>query len=53
MECITCKETMKCVNDVNDISIRIDWLECPKCKSTAEVIYGANGKYITKVTWKR
>ena len=53
MECYTCHEQMKCVDDVNEISIRIDWFECPKCKSKADVEYGQNGKYITKVTWKR
>lgn len=53
MECITCKTKMKCVDDVNDISIRIDWEECPKCGSKAEIQYGENGKYITKVIWQR
>jgi hypothetical protein len=43
MECITCKTKMKCVDDVNDISTRIDWLECSKCKSKAEIQYGENG----------
>lgn len=53
MECHTCRTKMKCYDDVNDISTRIDWLKCPKCGSWAEVEYGENGKYINKVTWKR
>lgn len=32
MECFTCKSDMKCTDDVNDINVRIDWFECPKCK---------------------
>ena len=53
MKCITCKTVMKCIDDVNGASVRIDWLECPKCKSQAEVVFGQNGKYIEKVTWNR
>jgi len=53
MECLTCHTQMKCVDDVNDISIRIDWVKCPKCGSAAEIQYGDNGKYILKVTWAR
>lgn len=44
---------MKCVNDVNEILVRIDWEECPKCGSKCEIIYGNNGEYIKKVTWDR
>lgn len=53
MKCITCKTEMKCIDDVNEISTRIDWLECPKCKSKAEVTFGSNGEYIEKVIWDR
>lgn len=53
MECVTCKTKMICVDDVNDMGARIDWLECPKCKSKAEIIYGERGKYIEKLVWKR
>jgi len=56
MKCITCETEMKCVNDVNDISTRIDWLDCPKCGSTAEITYGTNGaerQLIKKVIWNR
>lgn len=53
MECFTCKTKMDCFNDVNDISIRIDWVKCPKCNSEAQIDYGQNGKYIEKVLWKR
>lgn len=53
MKCITCKTEMKCENDVNDISTRIDWLVCPKCNSSTEVEYGNNGEYITKLIWER
>jgi len=44
---------MKCIDDVNDISVRIDFVKCPKCGSKANIIYGNNGEYIEKVEWKR
>ena len=53
MKCHTCKTEMKCVNDVNEEIARIDWLECPKCKSTAEVHFGNHGEYVEKIIWKR
>ena len=53
MECLTCHTQMKCVDDVNEVSTRIDWEECPKCHSKAEIVYGGNGKYIEKVNWER
>lgn len=52
MKCHTCKTEMKCYDDVNDMSVRIDWLKCPKCNSWAEVTYGNNGEYIEKVIWR-
>lgn len=53
MKCITCKTQMKCVSDVNNISVRIDFVECPKCGSKADIIYGNNGEYVDKVNWRR
>ena len=53
MECFTCKSKMKCTDDINEITTRIDFMECPKCKSTASIIYGENGKYINEVIWNR
>ena len=53
MKCHTCKTVMKCVNDVNEISVRIDWVECPKCGSKADIIYGDHGEYIREVHWTR
>jgi len=53
MKCLTCQTTMKCYDDVNDISVRIDWVKCPKCGSQAEIQYGNNGEYIEKVIWNR
>jgi Zn finger protein HypA/HybF involved in hydrogenase expression len=53
MKCLTCKTEMKCYDDVNEISTRIDWVKCPKCGSIAEIIYGNNGEYISEVNWKR
>jgi hypothetical protein len=44
---------MKCIDDVNDESTRIDFEECTKCGSHAEIEYGNHGEYITKVVWKR
>jgi len=53
MKCITCKSEMICYDDVNDISIRIDWVKCPKCNSKAEIQYENNGEYVEKVVWER
>ncbi len=53
MKCFTCKSRMKCVDDANDIDIRIDWFECPKCSSKSEVRYGDNGEYTKSVYWKK
>ncbi len=53
MKCLTCKTEMKCIDDVNEIHARIDFVECPKCKSKADIIYGNNGEYIKKVIWRR
>jgi Zn finger protein HypA/HybF involved in hydrogenase expression len=44
---------MKCVDDVNDISVRIDFVECPKCGSKADIIYENNGEYVKEVNWRR
>jgi len=52
MKCIKCKTEMACYNDVNDISVRIDWLRCSKCSSEAEVVYSTNGdRRVIKLTW--
>lgn len=53
MKCITCKTKMICIDDVNDISVRIDLEECPECKSIAEIHYGENGRYVEKIIWER
>jgi len=53
MKCITCKTIMICIDDVNDISTRIDFVKCPKCGSKADIIYGNNGEYINQVNWWR
>jgi hypothetical protein len=46
-------DRMRCVDDVNDEAVRIDWLKCERCGSKAEIVYGRNGRYIEKVTWNR
>lgn len=53
MKCFTCKSEMKCTNDINEETARIDYFECPKCESTAYISYGNRGEYIDKVVWKR
>lgn len=52
MKCFTCQTTMVCYNDVNEISKRIDFLKCPNCRSNADIIYGNNGEYISRVDWR-
>lgn len=53
-ECLTCHEKMICVNDVVEETTRLDFLECPKCKSSAEVAYNPKGTpYITNFRWWR
>lgn len=53
MKCVTCKTKMECIDDVNETHTRIDFVKCPKCGSTANIIYGDNGEYIKKVEWQR
>lgn len=53
MDCLTCGTKMKCVNDVNEESARIDFVECPKCGSKADIIYHSRKGWIEKVNWKR
>jgi len=53
MKCVTCKTQMECVDDVNNIGMRIDWEKCPKCGSKAEIEYGNNGEYVKQVIWTR
>ncbi|MCX8129796.1 MAG: hypothetical protein N3I35_06820 [Clostridia bacterium] len=53
MKCFTCKTEMNCYDDVNEISKRIDFVECPKCHSKADIIYCNHGEYIESVNWKR
>jgi hypothetical protein len=44
---------MKCTDDVNQETVRIDWLECPKCGSKAEIRYYNHGECIEKAIWIR
>lgn len=53
MRCFTCKTEMKCYNDVCEEGARIDFVECPKCQSRADIIYGNRGEYINRVLWFR
>lgn len=53
MKCLTCQSPMICIDDVNDISARIDFVICPKCGSVADIYYGNNGEFIKEVLWKR
>jgi len=52
MQCLTCGEQMKCYNDVNDISVRIDWEQCPKCGSWSQIEYNSKGQQ-ERVLWLR
>ena len=53
MNCLNCKTEMKCIDDVNEISVRIDWEECPVCKSQAEIIFDRNDMSIEKIIWTK
>ena len=37
MKCIPCGEVMKCYDDVVTETVRIDWLECLRCNSFAQI----------------
>ena len=41
MKCLECGTEMKCADDVNTISTRIDWEKCPKCGATVEIEYSS------------
>lgn len=54
MKCLECNEEMKCVNDVNYTTIRIDFLKCEKCGATADVAYtNAIPQRKDVVTWRK
>lgn len=53
MNCILCNTEMTCVDDVVTEMLRIDWLECTKCKSHSQIKYGDNGRVIDEIVWKR
>lgn len=54
MKCLECGEEMLCVDDVNDISTKIDFLKCEKCGATAEITYDNNiQKRKEMVVWKK
>ena len=52
MKCFTCKVDMVCVDDVNFEGVRIDFMECPKCKSSADISYDRNMN-IKEINWSR
>jgi len=51
MKCMYCGSNMKCVNDVNDISVRIDWYECTECDGKCEIIYNTIDSKPINRTW--
>lgn len=53
MNCLTCHDLMVCYDDVNTMTIRIDFVRCKRCGSKATITYGDKGRYISKVTWQR
>jgi hypothetical protein len=53
LDCIMCGTEMICTNDVNEEMYRIDFVDCPKCKSQATVIYEDRGKVVSRIEWRR
>lgn len=54
MKCLECGTEMKCVDDINTISTRIDWEKCPKCGATAEIEYSSSVDLkLKRVLWER
>lgn len=53
MKCHCCGEEMKCVDDVNEATVRIDWMKCPKCSSFAEIEYNTCTHNIDQILWRR
>lgn len=53
MKCFTCSTEMQNVNDVVMSSVRIDWKQCPKCGSEAQINYHPRELFIESVYWKR
>lgn len=50
MECPRCRVQMICKNDVNDETVRIDWLECPWCGVKTTIEYKDHGKEIKRIS---
>lgn len=53
MECYTCKEEMKCYDDICQETVRIDWYKCPRCNSVAQVRLDPNKYFPIEVIWSR
>lgn len=53
IKCYTCCEVMKCVDDINQEHLRVDWYNCPRCSSWAEVILDSKDYYVKSVEWHR
>lgn len=52
MRCLKCNTQMDCVDDVVTTFLRVDWFECPVCKSKAEVHYDVKTMEMTNFNWK-
>lgn len=51
MNCFKCQSEMKCYDDINYDTIRIDFEKCPVCNSKAEIRYNIHDRNISKVIW--
>lgn len=52
MKCFKCNTEMKCYDDINYETVRMDFEKCPKCNSKAEIIYNISTHTISKVIWR-
>lgn len=43
---------MECIDDICYTTVRIDFEQCPKCHSKADIIYNSKNE-IAKVEWSK
>lgn len=52
MRCYKCNVKMKYSFSINAGKLRVNMFSCENCKSSANVKYSMDGKYIESVVWE-
>lgn len=49
--CVKCRTKMDCIDDINYDTVRIDYYQCPNCKSQETVQYNPHSMELIKLEW--